>query len=212
VPLEAEVTSIRTRTRSKLYPFFYFVFPPQFLQQAPQTYFAALHRDRAEIPGLESRIVTAFPNVSVINMAASAAELGGLMHRLAGIITFFAAFSLLAGALTLVSSILATRLARVREAVYYKILGGRSSFVLAVFFYENLLLGLTSAVFAVVLAQAINWAVCRFVLEIAVRADWMATLAVMTGTVVLVILLGVLSSVFILRQKPADFLRQQGGE
>jgi len=212
VPLEAEVTSIRTRTRSKLYPFFYFVFPPQYLQQAPQTYFAALHRDRAEIPGLESRIVTAFPNVSVINMAASAAELGGLMHRLAAIITFFAAFSLLAGALILVSSILATRMARVREAVYYKILGGRSSFVLAVFFHENLLLGLTSAVFAVVLAQAINWAVCRFVLEIAVRVDWIATLAVMTGTVVLVILLGVLSSVFILRQKPADFLRQQGGE
>lgn len=212
VPLEAEVTSIRTRTRSKLYPFFYFVFPPQYLEKAPQTYFAALHRAKTEIPGLENRIVTAFPNVSVINMAASAAELGGLMHRLAGIITFFAAFSLLAGALILVSSILATRLARVREAVYYKILGGRSSFVLAVFFYENLLLGLTSAVFAVVLAQAINWAVCRFVLEIAVRADWMATLAVMTGTVVLVILLGVLSSVFILRQKPADFLRQQGGE
>jgi len=212
VPLEAEVTSIRIRTRSKLYPFFYFVFPPQYLEKAPQTYFAALHRDTAEIPGLENRIVTAFPNVSVINMAASAAELGGLMRRLAGIITFFAAFSLLAGALILVSSILATRLARVREAVYYKILGARASFVLAVFLYENLLLGLTSAIFAVVLAQALNWAVCRFVLEIAVRADWTATLAVMTGTVVLVILLGVLSSVFILRQRPADFLREQAGE
>jgi len=134
------------------------------------------------------------------------------MHRLAGIITFFAAFSLLAGALILVSSILATRLARVREAVLLQ--DPRRPLLLRPggVFYENLLLGLTSAVFAVVLAQAINWAVCRFVLEIAVRADWMATLAVMTGTVVLVILLGVLSSVFILRQKPADFLRQQGGE
>jgi len=55
VPLEAEVTSIRTRTRSKLYPFFYFVFPPPYLEKAPQTYFAALHRAKTEIPGLENR-------------------------------------------------------------------------------------------------------------------------------------------------------------
>ena len=212
VPLEAEVTSIRTRTRSKLYPFFYFVFPPVFLEKAPQTYFAALHRHRDEIPALESRIVTAYPNVSIINMAASAAELGGLMQKLSGIIRFFAGFSLLAGALILVSSILATRLARVREAVYYKVLGARSSFVLGVFVHENLLLGLASATFAVVLAQVLNWAVCRFVLEIAVRPDWLATLAAATVTVALVVLLGVLSSTLLLRQKPADFLREQGGE
>lgn len=212
VPLTAEVTSIRSRTKSKLYPFFYFVFPPEFLAQAPQTYFAALHRQKGEIPLLENRIVSTFANISVINMAETAAELGILMRRLSEIITFFAAFSLFAGALILVSSILATRMARVREAVYYKILGGRSTFVLAVFFYENLLIGLGSAVFAVVLAQLMNWAVCRFVLEIAVQPNWLASLTLMAATVLLVIMLGTLSSVFILRQKPADFLREQGGE
>lgn len=212
VPLEAEVTSIRTRTKSKLYPFFYFVFPSEFLAEAPQTYFAALHREKAEIPLLENRIVSAFANISVINMAETAAELGDLMRRLSEIITFFAAFSVFAGALILVSSILATRMARVREAVYYKILGGRSTFVLAVFFYENLLIGIGSATFAVVLAQIMNWTVCRFVLEIAVRPNWSASLALMVATVLLVIVLGTLSSVFILRQKPADFLREQGGE
>lgn len=212
VPLEAEITSIRTRTRSKLYPFFYFVFPPEFLEKAPQTYFAALHRHKDEIPALESRIVSAFPNVSIINMAASAAELGGLMQKLSGIIRFFAGFSLLAGGLILISSILATRLARVREAVYYKVLGARSGFILSVFFHENLVLGLASATFAVILAQALNWAVCRFGLEITARPDWSATLATAAMTVALVILLGVLSSAVLLRQKPADFLREQGGE
>lgn len=212
VPLEAEITSIRTRTRSKLYPFFYFVFPAEYLEKAPQTYFAALHRHKDEIPALQSRIVTAFPNVSIINMAASAAELGGLMQKLSGIIRFFAGFSLLAGALILLSSILATRLARVREAVYYKVLGARSSFILSVFFHENLILGLVSATFAVLLAQVMSWAVCRFVLEIAARPDWPATLAAAATTVVLVVLLGVISSTVLLRQKPADFLREQGGE
>ncbi len=212
VPLEAEVTSIRTRTKSKLYPFFYFVFPPEFLEKAPQTYFAAVHRDKAAIPALENRIVATYANISVINMAETAAELGGLMQRLSAIITFFASFSLLAGALILVSSILATRLARVREAVYYKILGARSDFVLSVFFYENLLIGLGSAAFAVGLAQAANWAVCRFVLEIAVRPNWPASLVMVAATMTLVVVLGVVSSIFILRQRPADFLREQGGE
>ena len=212
VPLEAEVMSVRTRTKSKLYPFFYFVFPPEFLEKAPQTYFAALHLEKSEIPSMENRIVTAFANVSVINMAQTAAELGGLMRRLSEIITFFAAFSLLAGALILVSSILATRMARVRETVYYKILGGRSRFVFSVFFYENMLIGLCSAAFAVLLAQAMNWAVCRYVLEIAVRPNWFASLTLMVLTVALVVSLGMLSSLFILHHRPADFLREQGGE
>ncbi len=212
VPLEAEVTSVRTRTKSKLYPFFYFVFPPQFLEQAPQTYFAALHLEKKAIPALENRIVATFANISVINMAQTAAELGGLMRRLSEIITFFAAFSLLAGALILVSSILATRMARAREAVYYKILGGRSRFVFSVFFYENMLIGLFSSVFAVVLAQVMNWAVCRFVLEIAVRPNWLASLLLTVVTMALVICLGMLSSLSILRRKPAEFLREQGGE
>ncbi len=212
VPLEAEVTSIRTRTKSKLYPFFYFVFPSHSLEGAPQTYFAALHLEKSAIPLLENRIVTAFANISVINMAETAAELGGLMRRLSEIITFFAAFSLLAGSLILVSSILATRMARVREAVYYKILGGRARFVFSVFFYENMLIGLFSALFAVILAQAMNWAVCRFVLEIAVWTNWPASLLLIVLTMALVTALGMLSSLSILHQRPADFLRELGGE
>ncbi len=212
VPLEADVTSVRTRTKSKLYPFFYFVFPPQFLEGAPQTYFAALHLEKSAIPLLENRIVSAFANISVINMAETAAELGGLMRRLSEIITFFAAFSLLAGSLILVSSILATRMARAREAVYYKILGGRSRFVFSVFFYENMLIGLFSALFAVILAQAMNWAVCRFVLEIPLRPNWPASLLLTVITIALVIALGMLSSLSILRQRPAEFLRELGGE
>ena len=212
VPLEAEITSVRTRTKSKLYPFFYFVFPPEFLEQAPQTYFAALHLERSVIPQMENRIVSNFANISVINMAQTAAELGGLMRRLSGIITFFAAFSLLAGALILVSSILATRMARVREAVYYKILGGRSQFVFSVFFYENMLIGLGSALLAVLLAQVMNWSVCRFALEIEVRSNWSASLLLTVLTVTLVVSLGMLSSLFILRRRPADFLRERGGE
>lgn len=206
VPLEAEVTSIRTRTKSMLYPFFYFVFPSQYLQDAPQTYFAALHVDKETIPQRIHQIVTTFPNISSINMAATASELGGLMEKLSGIVNFFAFFSVFAGGLILVSSILATQLARIREAVYYKILGSGSGFVLSVFLYENIVLGLLCSCMAVVMAQGASWALCYYIFEIDYTVHWLASASVVCLTTAMVATLGVLSSLSTMRQKPVAFL------
>lgn len=209
VPLEAQVTSIRTRTRSRLYPFFYFVFPDQVLAKAPKTFFAALKVEPKAIPQLENRIVAGLPNISVINMAATAADLGALLMKLAAIINFFALFSILAGALIIVSAVFATRAARIREAVYYKILGSSTSFVTFVFLYENMLLGLISSVFAVILAQAGSWALCHYLLDIPYHPGWLGSVALIMVTTLLVIGVGLVSSIPIIRQKPSDFLKDQ---
>jgi len=209
VPLQAEVTSMRSRTKSRLYPFFYFVFPPEYLQKAPQTFFAALHVAKENIPQLEKRVITAYPNISVINMAETAVQLGKMMHKLSDIVNFFALFSILAGALIIIGSILATRLARVREAVYYKVLGGRSIFVFTVFCYENILLGLLSALPGVLLAQIGSWALCHYLFDIPYRPFWGGSLLVVGMTVILVVGVGLSSSISIIRQKPVTFLREQ---
>lgn len=209
VPLTARVTSIRTRTRSRLYPFFYFVFPEQVLKAAPQTFFAALLVDKAAIPQLENKIVAAFPNVSAINMAETAAALGTLLAKLTNIVNVFALFSILAGGLIVVSSVFATRLARTREAVYYKVLGGNTWFVTRVFVYENILLALFSSMFAVILAQAGSWALCRFFLDIPYRPGLIASLLLVVLTTLVVVGVGLLSSISIISQKPALFLREQ---
>jgi len=209
VPLEALVTSIRSRTESMLYPFFYFVFRDKDLHSAPQTFFAALNVAKNKIPQLENTIVNRFPNISTINVSETAAELGKIMHKLSGIINFFASFSLLAGALILVSSVLATRLARVREAVYYKVLGADSRFVLRVFFLENLLLALLSGGCAILVAQTGSWGLCHYLFKIAYDPSWPANLIMLAATAFWVIFLGLLSSVSILRQKPVVFLREQ---
>lgn len=209
VPLQAEVTSIRTRTKSRLYPFFYFVFPSQYLEKAPQTLFAAIHVQKGEISQLEKRVVAAYPNISVINMAETAVQLGAMMQKLSRIVNFFALFSIFAGALIIISSILATRLARVREAVYYKVLGGRSGFVFSVFFYENILLGLFSSLLGVLLAQAGSWALCRSLFDIPYSPYWGASVILVVLTLVLVVGVGMTSSISIIRQKPITFLREQ---
>ena len=76
VPVRAEVTSIRTRTKSRLFPFFYFVFPEQHLKEAPQTLFTAMRVNESEVAAFESVVVSRFPNISVINMAELPANSG----------------------------------------------------------------------------------------------------------------------------------------
>ena len=210
VRLKAKVSSVRERTRSMLYPFFYFVFPENVLAAAPQTFFGALTVDKGKVAELELAVVNNFPNVSTIDVGATAAELGRIMRKLSVVITFFASFSILAGALLLVSSILATRLERSREAVYYKILGAGSRFVQKIFLFENLLLALISGGCSLLLSQLISWAVCKFLLSVQYEPHLLGTLVMVSIGIVLVVSLGLVSSMTIIRRKPAQFLREQG--
>lgn len=209
VEMEAKITSIRTRNRSMLYPFFYFVFPVEFLEKAPATFFGVLHVNTDSIPAIQQQIVAAYPNISVINIAKTASELGAVMNKLSTIVNFFALFSILAGGLIIVSSILATRFSRVREAVYYKVLGAKSAFVVWVFFYENLLMGILASVMGIFLAQGASWALCHYLFEITYSPHPAASLGMLLLTLIFVIILGMGSSVSILRQKPISFLREQ---
>ncbi len=208
--MEAEISSIRSRTRSMLYPFFYFIFPEKYLREAPQTYFAALHVESENISLLQNRITRNFPNISTINVGETAKEMGEMMQKLSKIINFFATFSILAGGLIIVSSIFATRLERIKEAVSYKILGADSRFVMRIFFLENVLLALLSSIFGIVIGQAAGWGLCHFFLEIRYAFGWDACFVLIGLTITLVATLGLFGSISIIRKKPGQFLRQQG--
>ena len=208
VPLDAEVTSIRSRTKSKLHPFFYFVFPEEYLRAAPQSTFAALHLEKDSIAAFEKEAIRQWPNLSFINVTETAAELGIVMKRLSLIVNLFAFFALAAGILILVSSLFATRLARLAEAVYYTVLGAPAGFIRRVFACEHLLLAFTGCVLAAILAECAGWCICSYYLDIPFFAELPAVLTLygaMTGGIVV---LGTLSTLALTREQPADFLRE----
>jgi putative ABC transport system permease protein len=212
VPLKARISSIRTRTRESLRPFFYFVFPQNTLRDAPQTIFTAVRVAKTQISELQTKIVEKFPNVSVIDATELLTMFSGVVKKLSVIIRFFAGFSIVAGILIILSSVLATRYARIQEAVYYKILGARSNFVVKVFTIENLALGLISAVLALLLSQAGSWLICLKVMHISYNPFIFESILLIFVTVVLVITVGLLPSISILRKKPVAFLREQTQE
>ncbi|MDD3991652.1 MAG: hypothetical protein RBR20_06670 [Desulfobacterales bacterium] len=209
VALEAVVSSIRARTRDSLSPFFYFVFQEKDLAAAPHTHFAALRVPLDDIHGLQNRVAEGFANISAIDVSATARIFGRILRRLSTIVRFFSAFAVVAGLLIIVSAVLATRAARIRETVYFKILGAPRRFVVQVFALENLFIGLLSGSLAVAAAQSAAWLVCRRVLEIDYHPYPGAGLALILSVVVLVQVVGMLAARGILNQKPESFLRRQ---
>jgi putative ABC transport system permease protein len=212
IPIEARISSIRTRTKASLQPFFYFVFQQDTLQDAPQTFFTALHVEKERVSLLQNRIVAAFPNVSVIDVTETIAAFSKIMARLSKIVNFFTLFSVVAGILIIISSVVATRYTRIQEAVFYKILGARGRFVLAIFASEGLLIGLASAASALAIAQLTGWIVCTYALDMAYEPFLGASLLMALATMCIVVAVGLVAAVPILRHKPAAFLREQAEE
>jgi len=212
VPLQARISSIRARIRESIRPFFYFVFPEKTLRDAPQTIFSAVKVPRNQIPVIQTKIAANFPNISTIDVTETLKIFTQVMRKLSLIVRFFALFSMVAGILIILSSVLATRFARIQEAVYYKILGAKSAFVVAVFTLENLFLGLVSAVLALVLSQTCSWIICSKVFDISYTPFLAESFYLIAATVLLIVVVGLLPSISILRHKPVIFLRNQSQE
>ena len=212
MPVRARIASIRTRTSGGMTPFFYFVFPSSLLAEAPQTLFCAARIDKAGIATLQNRIAAKFANVNVIDLNETVTVFARIMERLSTIVRFFTSFSIVAGLLIVVSSVFATRYARIQEAVYFTILGARGRFVLAVFAVENLFLGVVSGVIALVISQVGSLIICRKAFEMSYQPYPVQSLLLVLATTLLVVCVGLAVSLPILRQKPVSFLREQADE
>jgi putative ABC transport system permease protein len=209
VPLKARIASIRSAREDSVQPIFNFVFPEAVLKDLPQTVFTAVTVDKSQIAPLQNKIVARFPNISVIDVTEAIATFGDVVRKISRIIRFFTLFSILAGVLIVVSSIFATRFARIQEAVYFKVLGATGRFVLQVFALENIFLGLISALLGLLLSQIGSWIITTQVFEIDYRPFLGASLALVLATILLVTSVGMLASISILKQKPIAFLREQ---
>lgn len=209
VPLKARISSVRTRTKGSLRPFFYFVFEKDTLKSAPQTLFAAFRVDPENIGPLQTRVVKQFPNINVIDVSETIRVFSGIMKQLSEIVRGASILSMVAGILILTSAVFATRAERITESVYYKILGARKSFVVKVFALENLLIGIASSLLALIISQVDTYLICRYLLEIDFRMFLFSCILMIAATVILINGVGFLSARSILEKKPITYLREQ---
>jgi putative ABC transport system permease protein len=205
----ARVTSVRRVDWRNSRTGFLVLFRPGALDNAPQTFVGALDgpTDAARRARFERALVDRYPNVSVIDVADIVQSVGRILSNITLAVSFIGGFVLLSGTLILVGSIAMTKFQRVYEAAVLKTLGASRRTLLGILLAEYALLGLVAGLVGAAAATALSYAVSRYVFEI----DWsfmpVIGVAGIFLTVLLVCLVGALSSLDVLTRKPLAILR-----
>jgi putative ABC transport system permease protein len=210
--LEARVTSIRdVQWEDARSGGFMFVFRPGPLDKAPQTWIGILKAppDPAERGRFQRDLVTRFPNVSAIDVREILAALQQAVGNVTLAISIVGAIALVSGILILAGAVAMTKFQRVYEAAILRTLGASTRMLAAMLALEYGGLGLLAGLVGAGGAIALTWGVSRHVFDIPWRpAPGLAALGAIVTTL-LVGIVGVTSSVDVLRRKPLGTLRAE---
>ncbi|MGJ3243890.1 MAG: ABC transporter permease [Opitutales bacterium] len=211
VPMETEITSIRTVDWNELRPNFFVVFPAGVLEPAPRFHLAATRvPDRTAVATLQQSIVTEHPNVSAVDLNLILDTLGRILDRVAFVLRFMASFTLLTGVIALCGTIVTSRYQRVRESVLLRTLGASGRQVRRIMSIEYALVGFLGGLTGVLLAQIAADGLARWVFEIEpAYAPGFAVLAIALTTG-LTWLAGLANSRGIASHPPLAVLRNEG--
>jgi putative ABC transport system permease protein len=210
--VEARVTSVRdVEWEDSRNGGFMFVFRPGPLSQAPHTYIGILRapeeaRARA---GFQHALVSAYPNVSAIDVREVLASVQGVIENVTLAISIVGGIALFGGGLILIGAVAMTKFQRIYEAAILRTLGASSRTLAAMLAGEYTTLGLLAGIIGSAGALVLSWAVCRYVFEIDWRPATGVLVAGAAATTILVTVIGVLASGDVLRKKPLATLRAE---
>lgn len=188
---------------------FEFVFSPGQLQDMPAVYYGSARVRPADVPNLQRVMYERFPTVTVVNVADVMAIVEDVVQRIALVIRFISAFTILAGAVMVASSIAGTRFRRMREVVILKTIGATRRRIAWIFSVEFLTLGAMAGLMGGVLASGF----AAFVLKRLLEVEFHPEVRVIAATVVLAALVaagaGWAASFRVLGRKPLEILREE---
>ena len=167
----ATVTSIRALDWSSLRVNFFAILTPQSLTEAPQTWITA-YRQESTQASLDADLVARYPNLTVVNVDSSLAQVQGVLDKLSKAVEYLFALALVAASMVLMSTLSTMKEERQRDAALFKTLGASVGQVRAQFLIQLLVLGMVSGLLASAGAALIAWALAHFVLDIAVTVSW----------------------------------------
>jgi putative ABC transport system permease protein len=209
--MTARVTSIRRVDWRNSRTGFMVLFRPGSLEGAPQMLIAPINGPEGaqERARFQRRLLDSYPNISVIDVAEVVSTISRILNNVTLAVSFMGGFVLLCGVLILVGSIAMTKFQRVYEAAVLKTLGAKRKVLLMILFVEYGLLGLVAGLIGALAAVALSYSIARFVFDIPWTYSPLVSLAGIALTVLLVMSVGVASSLNVLTQKPLAILRGQ---
>ncbi len=208
VPLETEITSIRSVDWTRFEPWFFVVFESGVLEEAPQSMVMLSRMDdptrRAEI---QRDLVLGYPNVSVIDLTTIIEAIDAILSKVVVAIRFMALFSIGSGLVILIGAIATSRYQRTRESILLKTLGAKSKTIRRILATEYFALGSFAGLAGVALATIGGWIAVTFLFEMTFHLPGIPLLAFWIGTAVLTTIIGLANSRDVVRRTPLAGMR-----
>ncbi|GGA88930.1 glycosyl transferase family 1 [Brucella endophytica] len=208
--ITAKIASFRQVQWESLAINFVMVFSPNSFAGAPHAWLATLTEPSAS-PEREAEVLRtvtrAFPAVTSVRVKDAIDVANDLVGQLATAIRAAAAVALGASVLVLGGALAAGNRARIHDAVVLKTLGATRRTLIKAFSLEYLMLGLATAVFALIAGGVAGWYVVARVMQL--QARFLPDVALMTVAVALVLTVGfgLLGTWRVLGHKAASVLR-----
>ncbi|MGM8889717.1 ABC transporter permease [Psychrobacter sp. 1Y1] len=194
IEIVGQITSIRTRYERGPSPYFYFLFEPSVLSAAPQIQFATAHVSEDAIPELQGKLVREFPAVTTIDGTAIAKQIQELVVQMSRLVYVFTLLALLTGVMVLISSLLSTSQDRMKDSASFRLLGMQKRDLYMLNILELGVLGISAAIFAVVIASVGAWAAITQWFNLQFSVPW-TSLAI--GGAALVVLLFAIAIIYV---------------
>jgi putative ABC transport system permease protein len=210
VRIRTRVTSIREVDWQRLEPNFFAVFPTEVLNAAPQTWvMLARAPDDAARAVAQRDVVRRYSNVAVLDLTAVQEALDEVLGRVAAVIRFLAAFSVVTGFVVLLGAILTGRLQRIRESVLLRTLGATRRQIGRVLLAEYLSLGLLASLAGILLAVVGGWALAKWLFEVDYVVPVLPLVWMALGVTAISATVGLLASREVFRHTPLEALREE---
>lgn len=153
ITLEGRVVNIRKVRWNSFQPNFFLLFQNGVLTHAPKTFLAAIAQVAPEQrQELKANIVTAFPNVSVIDVSQMAAAMLGITDKLSLSIGFMAWIAIATGLVSIFSIARHEAWTNRQNINLLKVLGGGFGLIQEITLIEFGFMGFTAALFAIALS------------------------------------------------------------
>jgi putative ABC transport system permease protein len=188
---------------------FEFIFNPGQLAGLPAIYYGSARVRPADVPTLQRVLYQRFPTVTVVNVADVMQIIDDVVARIAMVIRFISAFTILAGAVMVASSVAGSRFRRMREVVILKTLGATRRRIAWIFSVEFLALGSVAGLMGSLMASGFSALVLKRLLDIEFHFDAAAGGLTILLSALVAAAAGWAASFRILGRKPLEILRDE---
>ncbi|WP_367114662.1 ABC transporter permease [Aquabacterium sp.] len=177
---EGRITSLRKVDWSSMRVNFFVMAPKADMPQWPVTYITAFKLPRQA--SLDRLLVQNFPNVTVIDVSATLAQIQNVLGQVITAVEFLFVFTLVTGLIVLMAGLMTSRERRAREWAVLRSMGATRQLLSTVQRVELLGLGALAGAMSAAAALAIGWGLATKVFEFEWNAPlWWPLLGALIG-------------------------------